>query len=742
MKDKLIKILNFKLKDIGNKIEELKNLNKRIEEVTNHLNDIKAVINLFDNGEKDFNIYNFCKVSRNNFDRMLLEFDGAVKEKFATGSCNYDGLIYLIDGINKGISLTLTEEQKNAIEFFINKLFDKEKEYENNDEELNSIKKNMEISDLNALESMYTHYTNIIEKLDEEEYVDEVDDILEAIKYTNVDDATSLSIFEYLLKYNADIYKSKVESSKVNIPFEQISSNALNVKEEDTRFHAPKVDNIDVNDKKDETFVETTNTNVIENEEDVETTLRNIEVNDFTFKDENSEKKEDDNEVKEYNPFIVNTISKDESINSVEVKKEELGEESIVPGIVDLNTTTNQEELNIIGQNDIKEEDDNEIPAAANDVTIEIPIEQNSSENLQDVTNSLDAIEVFLKEIDYNYDDVSDEQKERLLPSDIGKYKEIIQVLKDRNLYSNLVLKKQMFIELLLDNKIDNINNALVLITENIKDDLNNVIGVLPSILISKPYGNYDDFVKNIEFFKNLGIDINGLYKFSREILIESNDKLSHNYEFIETYNLSLTINNCKYYLMLNNIDQKIDYFLETNITDKQGKKFNALEFIKAYPSKLNMVSDVTIKRLRYSMENDKKIFGSKDNSLAGEITNLKVDVLNMPNNYIEGYFNNKYETITDKEYMEYVDLLNNNKNFIYDTDDLLTKLDHYRDGIVYDLNGIIISRNKVIRIYNTLVTNEVDKSKALLFAICYNAVINQEEYAKIKTIIGELGGM
>ena len=181
-----------------------------------------------------------------------------------------------------------------------------------------------------------------------------------------------------------------------------------------------------------------------------------------------------------------------------------------------------------------------------------------------------------------------------------------------------------------------------------------------------------------------------------------------------------------------------MDYYVESVYKDElKNEMFDGYNFIKDYPSKLNVVTDETIKRLRYSSENGKKVFGSKPNSLAGEITNLKVNVLDIPTDYMDNFFDNKFDNITEDEVRQYVKLCNNSSN-VGNYLDELSSLEKYHNNLRYEFDGIKVSFNKVERCYNTLRSYGIDKKKALEFAVCYNLVITKDEYNKLKNVLVE----
>ena len=60
---------------------------------------------------------------------------------------------------------------------------------------------------------------------------------------------------------------------------------------------------------------------------------------------------------------------------------------------------------------------------------------------------------------------------------------------------------------------------------------------------------------------------------------------------------------------------------------------------------------------------------------------------------------------------------------------------------ILLKIAGVNSSYNKVLRNYNILINNNVDKDKALEFAVCYNLVCTKEEYEKVVNELKAIGG-
>ena len=111
MQDKLASLLKIKIDAINRNIENLNYLNGELEKNNESLEYIDDKIKLF---ESD-NILNFDKIDKSDFDRVLLIIDSKVSDIFQDKSCNYQGIMYIIQGIRQGISLSLTSNQTNAI---------------------------------------------------------------------------------------------------------------------------------------------------------------------------------------------------------------------------------------------------------------------------------------------------------------------------------------------------------------------------------------------------------------------------------------------------------------------------------------------------------------------------------------------------------------------------------------------------------------------------------------------------
>ena len=693
MKEELLKILNTKLDDINNDINSLVELNEKISNEEEKLSYMNGILDLFKENN-DHNIMNFSKLSKTDFNEVLDILVGDVKDIFSSPSCNYDGLVYLIDGINNGVSLTLTDEQKNAISYLIEKMVEKKNGYENSIEVYNVLKGQYEISDVNELEVKKENYLNVLSELNSEQYVSNIYLLQEAISFSETPSDKVIEILKYLLEYNANVYKNGTDERE----FTETKEPEIEVSEEELEPFGTVVD------------------------EPIETEV-----------EENVENSDD------YQEFHFNDVVKDDF--------------------------TNFEPLSFDNYNDETEEVNENVDDS---LDYSPAIEEYETEENSDVSNDTGLEEEqhdnYEEEITYDNDekvstndlhgllgkyDIKEENTliNELVIGDIKNYEEVLNTLDENGFVDSFKKNSRLLVETLLYSNKDAVQKVFDIIKDDLsvdKDDYiittNIAIDTIPSIFVIQD-GNYNNFIENIKIFKELDLNLINLFDFSKEVFVADHDTILNNLEIVEKYDIKITYQNAKYLLLLHDVGDRLDYFVESVYEDKHKKEvFDGIKYINEYTAKLNTVTDETIKRLRYSSENSKKLFGSKPGSLLGDITNLKVNSLDITAEYLNKFFDNEFDNLTGEETREYIKLIHNSSN-VGNYDDELDKLEQFRDGLRYVIEGINISRNKVLRNYSILRSYGIDTKKALSFAVCYNLVITKEEYDKLKSVLEEIGG-
>lgn len=802
MKEDLIKVLNFKLKQIKDNIENLNDLNHKIEDESEELRYTEDAINVFKSEEHGFDIYKFSNIDRETFNKLLMNLSDEVLTKFGTNSCNYEGLIYLINGINNGISLTLTQEQMDAINLFIDKLLEKAKEQKDIIEKLNDDKQKLDIKELDVLEELENKYSLIIDNIEDKKYVTEIDEVVEAINYSEISKENVFNILCYLLKYNSDIYlENKINEVKKE---ETVVEEKNEIDNESIDLTKPFEINEETSDFQEEVSEENEEeshdefSKDLESEQYTEVPLEDNDVNEESFEMEQQEIVEASNEFdekvieteeeevnnNEYNPILPPVENEGYYVPELEINNldgldiDNKPIDIIMPSVeLDLPTDDDYEDntdfdtisLSINDEDEkeqnIVEDEQVNIVSIPNDFEIEENevsednIEEENDENIEIAINEdvkeesqIDELNVLFDSYDFNISDIDDVTKSMLLKGNILEYKNVINKLNSLGLLKYLKNNISLLVQILLYSNENIIDSIIEIVENNLsvdKDDreitLEIILKTMPSIFVKGENGNYDNFIKNIELMKKYGIDLINLFDFSREVLITDSEIIANNYEIIRSYDLTVNAYNAKYLLLLPNIANKINLYVESMYKDNSENgnhvMFDGLEMIKLYPSKLNTVTTETLERLRYSSENNLKVFGTKEKSLAGEITNLDVNIINISEEFKKSLFNNEFDIIARDEVERFIKLVSTNERVDMNEDELLSKLNGYRIGLRYFIGNINVSANKVIRNYNILVNNNVDKTKALLFAICYNLVITKTEYERLKSFVNGLGG-
>ena len=733
MREELLRVLDTKLDNIKVNIESLMELNGKIDDENKKLSYIDSVLNMFkrDNG---YDILNFTNLTKENFDNVVEILGGNIKDMFKTNSCNYDGLVYLINGINNGVSLSLTLEQENAINYFIQGMEGKREEYEAVIDGLLLVKDHFEVADVDLLKERKANYENVLDKFNKEEYINETDEIMEAIEFSKTSDEKTIDLLTYLLKYNSEIYEKNKNVEKV---YDDSSLSSLVKEENEDSEEVPEFEE-PISSVTSDTYVEPVEEKKDEFEEFHFPEFENIEKEEVAEERKEEEVVVPTEEVQEENIFVPEISTENEKVSPLPVvdpiPMPEVSEAmpSFEP-LQDTNVSVNENSdfEGIVNEDDYEEYN---VSAEENKEIVNETVKE------EDESVSTRELQRLFKEYDVRN---LDSRLNELLHGSIDNYRDILSLLKENELVEEFEKNEDLFKEVLtnstkedLQDILDIIKNELSVDDEDYKMTLKIAINTIPSIFV-RDDGNYENFARNVKMFKEMGINLISLFDFSKEVFIADHNTLLKNYNTVKKYNVNLDYNNLKYYLMIPNVEERLDYYVESNYIDrtKNNERFDGVAYIKDYPAKINVVSDETIKRLRYSSENSKKVFGNKPNSLAGEITNLRVNVLDISPEYMNRFFDNKFDIITPDEVREYVKLCHNSSN-VKDFTNEIINFEKYHNGLKYVIGDINVSYNKVARNYNILRSYGIDKKKALLFAVCYNLVITNDEYKTLKEVV------
>ena len=204
MQDKLLKILKIKMDAINRNIDNLNYLNGELDTNNKDLEYIEKMISSLNEDD----ILSFDNISKEDFEKILSMIDPSVSEIFKDKTCNYQGIMYIIQGIRQGISLELTTAQHDAILAFLAGMKNKSFSLQDTIDSLKNSKERLPETDLTVLTNDLETYQEIVSKIEKNVYLTEVDFLVEAFDYANILIEEKVELFEFLLKYNANVYNN------------------------------------------------------------------------------------------------------------------------------------------------------------------------------------------------------------------------------------------------------------------------------------------------------------------------------------------------------------------------------------------------------------------------------------------------------------------------------------------------------------------------------------------------------
>ena len=744
MQDKILKILKIKMDAINRNIDNLNYLNGELDTNNKDLEYIEKMISSL----KEDDILSFDNISKEDFEKILSMIDPSVSETFKDKTCNYQGIMYIIQGIRQGISLELTTAQHDAILAFLVGMKDKSFVLQDTIENLQESKERLPETDLTVLTNDLETYQKITSKFEKNVYLTEVDFLIEAFDYANILIEEKVELFEFLLKYNANIYnninqendgeeKEEIldDINKTDFPYEPININL-------EPFEIPKFDDEWQDSKKALIEEEKTVSNEDTEKED------NKNFNDFgTFQmpviNENVLTNAD------YSTRFSNSLPSEENLNTVSNNiNQEVENENFKSNTVDLEEIIKRiddklKEIETSEKNTQEKENSFNVPIS--DLDFETPISDYKKPEVKLETQSNNYQELLTK---YGLNDTL----ELLDTINYFELDSMLKTLEEFDLLDKLKEKENILKRILNKNTNNDLVKVLNLIRENLvvsEENYQNVLEIIIEtmpILLSDPLV-ISSFAKNIEFFKEHQINLINLFDNYRELLILDHDVVIENNLKIEKYALVLNNDNVKYLLYNKHILENLDIFIEAMGHEKGflGKEevFDGIEYIKKYPYKLNTARSDLLLKLRYQSENEQKIYGNKPGILAGEISNPKVDILQIPEEYKNLYFKFDYSMVDKNELKILLDDLNNQEPIDISLDDTLLNFDkQYKESeLRYKINNVLISRIKTIRIYNFLRSKGYTSKNALLIALTYHSVIKNDEYKMLEEVVNSFEG-
>lgn len=384
----------------------------------------------------------------------------------------------------------------------------------------------------------------------------------------------------------------------------------------------------------------------------------------------------------------------------------------------------------------------------------------------------IDKVRVIFKKYDYDFDSYSDNFRNKVLGN--GSFVRIREVLDSLSKYKfPKVLNEYTLMSLLLGSDKETISRCVSLATSNkLKvEQLLRIPGVLikreNGTILSKRYnkfrivgydsdnykdevyivGSFKDFEKNIYSLSKYGLSIKNVFNRCPLVLVIPNEMLSDNLETFLEYGFTFKDRSNNLFdkampaLLCNNLAEVIDQFIEIHPYGISYLRQN-LSCIKTVSS----CFDTMFYKIYYSIMkkgiNESFITVISNNKSFLCFKNLdSEEYLNINDNNKAEITNTIIPEFTDRgKYMEIIKNTDLSIDFEIFDNEFIQNINIYSDKeepLIYNFDGIRISKIKVLRIFNALLKNHVlANMDSFMFSVTYNTIINQNDYNRLADII------
>ena len=346
----------------------------------------------------------------------------------------------------------------------------------------------------------------------------------------------------------------------------------------------------------------------------------------------------------------------------------------------------------------------------------------------------LSKLEILFKKSRFSIDNLNEKQVNNLI-----KYGNIDNIEKILYLFTDSEIKLNdnfPIYDILLLSKTSIVSNILKLYSASIISEI--FINNNPEIFIEEIKEEYKELTpikepkynllnNNISQLKESKIDIYSLSKKDNSLLLMDSIELSSSLSLIQNYNLDYSKSNN--YELLNDKSNIIivDRFIELGLSD----------YIINHP---HLITKKAVKRLK-RMELC-KMLGIPlvvDGKLNSKITNteFKIGKNYISDDDIDKFVINSVPVYLDEKCYK---ILSENQNYNLEIN-TIDELEKYKTNkLEYNINGVIISRNKVLRNFQILTSrNEtIPRETILLNSIIYGSILDEEQIKKINNEIFE----
>lgn len=347
----------------------------------------------------------------------------------------------------------------------------------------------------------------------------------------------------------------------------------------------------------------------------------------------------------------------------------------------------------------------------------------NKKVNINEITKffSNDLLEIYLLEynnslVNKEYCNILNDIKE--LDNNQVNLKERILATYECNVDSSKILldsnELEQYIKL-IDKSIPNVkkyNNIMLLLLNKLSlDELAYLLKLINNKLISERFlldniidiiSNIDNFIRNIELLKII-FNIKDIVKFDKNILYLNNEYIKYLINIYKMYNINFNSDIHNFDFLKKDYSYQIDKFIEIGLYD----------LIKNNIGLISNETDIIIKRCLFNKCINEPILND-NNKLCGYIRKEETYLLSD-----EELVESMLENYTDLIPIDIIEVLSSNvTNFTNNID----AIDNYlEDDIYYNFDGMLVSKNKVLRNYSKLKDLNISESDKILYSILYN---------------------
>lgn len=245
---------------------------------------------------------------------------------------------------------------------------------------------------------------------------------------------------------------------------------------------------------------------------------------------------------------------------------------------------------------------------------------------------------------------------------------------------------------------------------------------------ISKPLSN--TFFKNVSLLNQLGIPIEKASE--QTVSLMPHEILKRNTSISNLYNIGFIKPSTGQYvltgLLNNNMDVSLDRFIELGLYD----------YAVENKSSLNSYTDLAFRRLKYALDRygeDNIVKRSNTITITSEVRKENGFDINYDN--VDDFCPFCDVTPPDERFLKIANYSNSSYNPDILQHPYISTLEEYKsnNGISYNIDGVLVSRFKVLRIFNTIINHPslgIDDMEGFVYSIKCNSLWDSDQMNKI----------